>query len=762
MSSDVRFVNTGAVANDGTGDAIRTAFTTVNSNFSNIDARISTGNFGVVYSGTYIQANLLLTSLGPTLTDSLEVYSTANIAGNVQIANLTVNNAFVASRITSTGNTYVQDSLNVTNDIQVTRNVVIGGNLTVLGNSVTVSSADLAVQDSLINLHTVGLDPLTFDDGKDIGLKFHYYKTSDKHAALVWANDSQALEFYADGIESVGNTFSGTYGNVKVGSLFVTNTTATTDTTTGAIVTRGGIAAAGNIAATNFLGNVYGTQANVANLSVSGSVLGSLYFSGADTIYINGSAVATSAASFTGGTVPGYTLFNAVVEARGNIFANSQVASTSTTTGALVVNGGAGISGTVYAGSVNAPIGTGTANSGAFTTITSTGIINASGNIVAGATTHSVGITTGALVVKGGVGIAGNLYVGGSINNTPIGVYGSSIGNFISIGDQGPGYGIFTRLQINNTTASANLTTGAVIVAGGVGVSGNVYANGMYANNIGFANGAPFVSTAIANTADITANIPSGPSVGVSLTTTGVTAGTYGNVTYYPIVTVDSKGRATSVASQVINLPLTGTSGTGAANGSLTFAGSSGVTATVSGGTVTIATPQDVRTSAAPTFAGINVSAAIVPTGNATVNLGSPTAWFNNIYGVSSQAKYADLAEKYTSDSDYTPGTVLVFGGAQEVTIAAEFADTRVAGAVTTDPAYLMNAELDGVAIALRGRIPVNVIGKVAKGDLLVTSTTPGCAVSVGNDKTYGPAVFAKALNNKENDGIGQIEAVIL
>jgi hypothetical protein len=284
----------------------------------------------------------------------------------------------------------------------------------------------------------------------------------------------------------------------------------------------------------------------------------------------------------------------------------------------------------------------------------------------------------------------------------------------------------------------------------------------MYANNIGFANGAPFVSTAIANTADITANIPSGPSVGVSLTATGVTAGTYGNLTYYPVVTVDSKGRATSIAAQVINLPLTGTSGTGAANGSLTFAGTSGVTATVSGSTVTLATPQDIRTSAAPTFAGINVSAAIVPTGNATVNLGSPTAWFNNIYGVSSQAKYADLAEKYTSDSDYAPGTVLVFGGAQEVTVATEFADTRVAGAVTTDPAYLMNAELDGVAIALRGRIPVNVIGKVAKGDLLVTSTTPGCAVSVGNDKTYGPAVFAKALNNKENDGIGQIEAVIL
>ena len=74
MSSDIRSVNVGTIANDGTGDAIRTAFTTVNDNFGNLDTRISTGNFGVVYSGTYIQANLTLTSLGSTTTETLEVH----------------------------------------------------------------------------------------------------------------------------------------------------------------------------------------------------------------------------------------------------------------------------------------------------------------------------------------------------------------------------------------------------------------------------------------------------------------------------------------------------------------------------------------------------------------------------------------------------------------------------------------------------------------------------------------------------------------
>jgi hypothetical protein len=74
-----------------------------------------------------------------------------------------------------------------------------------------------------------------------------------------------------------------------------------------------------------------------------------------------------------------------------------------------------------------------------------------------------------------------------------------------------------------------------------------------------------------------------------------------------------------------------------------------------------------------------------------------------------------------------------------------------------------MNSDCyQGQPVALRGRVPVAVVGKVAKGDLLVSSDTPGCAISVGNDKKYGPAIFAKSLNDKDDDGQGTIEAVIL
>jgi hypothetical protein len=86
--------------------------------------------------------------------------------------------------------------------------------------------------------------------------------------------------------------------------------------------------------------------------------------------------------------------------------------------------------------------------------------------------------------------------------------------------------------------------------------------------------------------------------------------------------------------------------------------------------------------------------------------------------------KNADLAENYQADAAYEPGTVLDFGGTQEVTVSA--ADSRkVAGVVSTAPAQLMNGALSGlnvVAIALQGRVPCKVVGMIRKGDILVSA----------------------------------------
>jgi hypothetical protein len=140
--------------------------------------------------------------------------------------------------------------------------------------------------------------------------------------------------------------------------------------------------------------------------------------------------------------------------------------------------------------------------------------------------------------------------------------------------------------------------------------------------------------------------------------------------------------------------------------------------------------------------------------------LGSTSAWWQNVYGVSIQAKYADLAEKYTADATYESGTVLEFGGENEVTLSTTDGSSYVAGVVTTDPAYLMNSQLEAehvAAVALTGRVPTKIIGPVSKGQMMV---------SAGNGRARAetnPAmgsVIGKALENF-GEGEGIIEVVV-
>jgi hypothetical protein len=134
----------------------------------------------------------------------------------------------------------------------------------------------------------------------------------------------------------------------------------------------------------------------------------------------------------------------------------------------------------------------------------------------------------------------------------------------------------------------------------------------------------------------------------------------------------------------------------------------------------------------------------------------------NIITGTATRAKYADLAEKYIGDADYEPGTVVVFGGKFEITTTSTVGDTRVAGAISTAPAYLMNDDSDGLPVALRGKIPVKVIGKVSKGDCLITSNVPGYAMVADLDNISKVSIFAKSLEDKNDTDLGTIMAVVL
>ena len=176
-------------------------------------------------------------------------------------------------------------------------------------------------------------------------------------------------------------------------------------------------------------------------------------------------------------------------------------------------------------------------------------------------------------------------------------------------------------------------------------------------------------------------------------------------------------------------------------------------------------TSSNVATGALVVKGGVGIAGNvftagyIIPTSNISQDLGTTTSWWNTFYGVSTQARYADLAENYQADAAYEPGTVLEFGGAFELTLARD-GSRRVAGVVSTNPAHLMNGMLRGtnvIPLALQGRTPCKVRGKINKGDMLVSGGSgfarPDSAPQLGT-------VIGKAL--EDFDGIeGVIEVVV-
>jgi hypothetical protein len=162
----------------------------------------------------------------------------------------------------------------------------------------------------------------------------------------------------------------------------------------------------------------------------------------------------------------------------------------------------------------------------------------------------------------------------------------------------------------------------------------------------------------------------------------------------------------------------------------------------------------------------ITVNSGVVATainnaaGNGVGNIGAVGAYFGSVFAQATTALYADLAEVYEADSDYAPGTVMVFGGDKEVTVTRQSGDPRIAGVISEKPSYLMNNGLTAdyrAVVALTGRVPTFVHGPVVKGDMMISAgngyaqacTTPAMGTVLG-----------KALENFNGEN-GKIEIVV-
>ena len=185
------------------------------------------------------------------------------------------------------------------------------------------------------------------------------------------------------------------------------------------------------------------------------------------------------------------------------------------------------------------------------------------------------------------------------------------------------------------------------------------------------------------------------------------------------------------------------------------------VNATAFTGPITGNVTGNVTSSGTSSFVTMGVtgtltSRGIVPETTATYDIGASGNVYNTVYAKATSAQYADLAEVYTSDHQYEPGTVVVFGGTREITVSQYKNDTSVAGVVSTKPAYLMNDTEEGVAVALVGKVPCKVDGVIKKGDLLTTSGRNAGHATKAIDPKLG-SIIGKALENHDSADTGVI-----
>jgi hypothetical protein len=302
-------------------------------------------------------------------------------------------------------------------------------------------------------------------------------------------------------------------------------------------------------------------------------------------------------------------------------------------------------------------------------------------------------------------------------------------------------------------SSSGNVSGGNILTAGLISATGNITGG----NVLGGAN--VNATTHTGTTVSVTGNITGG-----NIATAGILSGSNNLIINSPSPSaeggqlilawaniggligqsnstwnIDVDGAATNNlrifyqnAAGAAAVPITISSTTNAVSmiGSLSVNSGSGLTAIVNGGT------------------------------NGVGNIGATGATFNTVFAKATTAQYADLAEYYAADADYEPGTVLSFGGDQEVTMATGINDVRVAGVVSTNPAYAMNTAIDAahaVALALTGRVPTLVVGAVAKGDMMVTAgggRAKACATPVMG------TVIGKAVQDHLG-GQGTIEIVV-
>lgn len=556
--------------------------------------------------------------------------------GTVSISNPTQSTNSLTGALIVDGGMGVGGNLNVGGGFQVWGPTTFGDSVVFNGTTTYVLSTNTVYTDNILELHTTGTvnTPWTFDDGKDIGLRFHYYNrafNTGTNAALVLANDTQWLEWYGSGAEGT-STFSGyTYGGFKTGEIWAVNTAnATTSTNSGAFSVGGGASVTRDLWVG---GDIYqGGDRVVTETQLSTATVTKIEAGTGISVTTNtGVVVISSTATLQIVTDQSAITTNA-------IRINNNTASTTTNTGALTVNGGVGIGGNLNVGG---------------STSSFFGGMGISGNLSVGGSTSTfsgrVGIGTSTpdspLVIRSAtvswkhdslshghlysefVNSGGVQYFTIRTNNGSPSLRFETSGKDIhllpavnvGIGTTSPiaklhvagGAYITGTTTITNITAAVSTITGALQVSGGVGIGGDLYASRLFDNSIRvLTNVTPVAGAGI----NVTSLSTSDSSVSFTIVNTGVTslsAGTdtsvsttTGNVTVWNNSTLQSvtdRGSSTTNSIYISNATTASTyTGALVVNGGVGISGDLWIGGTLySSGQAVLTTASFVNSSSA-------------------------------------------------------------------------------------------------------------------------------------------------------------------
>jgi len=360
-----------------------------------------------------------------------------------------------------------------------------------------------------------------------------------------------------------------------------------------------------------------------------------------------------------------------------------------------------------------------------------TGLVSATGNITAPNFVGNVIPPAGGSVSTTGNITGGNLLTGGIMSATGNATGGNLVtGGLATVTGNVQGGNIRTAGLIS---ATGNITGGNVLFGSGI-VSGTGNITG---GNVLFGSGI------ISGSGNITGGnvlFGSGRVSGVGNISAGFFLGNGSQLT----------GLSSAVSvTKIENGSSEGNIGSSGGNIAFTVGGTGNVMVLATTGAVVtgLSTPSIEHTGT-----------------NAVGNIGSTSSYFNRLFATATTALYADVAERFAADEELAPGTVVELGGTAEITRSKQDLSENVFGVISTNAAYLMNggAGEDNThpPVAMTGRVPVQVIGVVRKGDRLV-SAGDGVARAAQPGEATAFNVIGRALVDKPTPGPGTIEAIV-